>query len=101
MQAAGYSGLTASRGNTALLIRLVIAGLLVTVLALPRAVKTSDVISVIYNVDISDSVNEAKDTALSIVATTVAEKNVTDQAGLVVFGRTPAVEYPPPRDVSV
>lgn len=95
MQAAGYSGLTASRGNTALLIRLVIAGLLVTVLALPRAVRTSDVVSVIYNVDISDSVNEAKDTALSIVATTVAEKTVTDQAGLVVFGRTPAVEYPP------
>ncbi|MCP4785409.1 MAG: VWA domain-containing protein [Fuerstiella sp.] len=95
MQAAGYSGLTASRGNTALLIRLIVAGLLVTVLALPRAVKTSDVVSVIYNVDISDSVNEAKDTALSIVATTVAEKISTDQAGLVVFGRTPAVEYPP------
>jgi Ca-activated chloride channel homolog len=95
MQAAGYSGLTASRGTTALLIRLVIAGLLVAVLALPRAVKTSDVVSVIYNVDVSDSVNEAKDTALSIVATTVAEKKSTDQAGLVVFGRTPAVEYPP------
>ncbi|MCA9049336.1 MAG: VWA domain-containing protein [Planctomycetaceae bacterium] len=95
MQAAGHSGLTVSRGNVALFVRLLIAGLLTAVLALPRAVKTSDIVSVIYNVDVSDSVKEAKDQALEIVAGTAAQKPSKDEAGLVVFGRTPAVEYPP------
>ncbi|MEQ9406421.1 MAG: VWA domain-containing protein [Fuerstiella sp.] len=95
MQAAGHSGLTASRGHLALVVRLIIVGLLVSVLALPRAVKTSDIVSVVFNVDVSDSVNDAKEEALTIVAGTVAEKPPKDEAGMVVFGRTPAVEYPP------
>ena len=95
MQAAGHSGLTKGRGNVALMIRLAIAGLLISVLALPRSVTTSDVVSVVYNVDFSASVNDAKDAALSIVAGTAAEKPPKDEAGLVIFGRTPAVEYPP------
>ncbi|MCA9086484.1 MAG: VWA domain-containing protein, partial [Planctomycetaceae bacterium] len=95
MQAAGHSGLTVSRGNVALMVRLLIVGLLTCVLAMPRAVRTSDVVSVIYNVDVSDSVKEAKSEALKIVASTAAQKPTKDEAGLVVFGRTPAVEYPP------
>lgn len=95
MQAAGHSGLTKSRGQLALLVRLVIVGLLVCVLARPRAVKRSDVVSVIYAVDVSDSFKDAKDEALGIVAGTVAQKRTKDQAGMVIFGRTPAVEYPP------
>lgn len=95
MQAAGHSGLTASRGNIALIVRLMITGLLVAVLAHPRAVKTSDIVSVVFDVDVSDSVNEAREAALTIVAGTVAEKPPKDEAGMVVFGRTPAVEYPP------
>ena len=95
MQAAGHSGLTKGRGTAALLVRLAVTGLLIAVLALPRSVTTSDVVSVMYNVDVSDSVNDAKDSALEIVAGTAAEKPPKDHAGLVIFGRTPAVEYPP------
>ena len=95
MQAAGHAGLPARRGAVAGFCRLLICGLLILILAEPRAVRTSDVISVVYNVDVSDSVNEARNQALEMVAGTAAEKPATDQAGLVVFGRTAAVEYPP------
>jgi Ca-activated chloride channel homolog len=95
MQAAGHAGLPAVRGAVAGFCRLIICGLLVTVLAEPRSVRSSDVVSVVYAVDVSDSVNEARNEALEMVAATAAEKPVTDQAGLVVFGRTAAVEYPP------
>ena len=70
MQAAGHSGLTASRGNMAAFVRLCIAGLLICVLAVPRAVKTSDIVSVMYSVDYSDSVSEAREAAFEIVAAT-------------------------------
>ncbi len=95
MHAAGYSGLPSVRGAIACFCRLVICGLLIIVLAEPRAVRTSDVVSVVYSVDVSDSVNEAKNSAFDFVAETAARKPFADQAGLVVFGRTAAVEYPP------
>ena len=95
MQAAGHAGLPSRRGAWAGFIRLMICGLLILVLAEPRAVRTSDVVAVVYNVDVSDSVNEAKNEAMDMVAATAAEKPSTDHAGLVVFGRTAAVEYPP------
>jgi uncharacterized membrane protein len=95
MQAAGHSGLPAVRGGIAAFVRLLIVGLLVMVLAEPRAVRTSDVVSVVYSVDVSDSVNQARDTALSIVADSASMKPSTDEAGLVIFGRNAAVEYPP------
>ncbi|MCA9034712.1 MAG: VWA domain-containing protein [Planctomycetaceae bacterium] len=95
MQAAGHSGLPAIRGGFASFCRLMICGLLILVLAEPRTVRTSDVVSVVYTVDVSDSVNEARNQAMETVAATAEQKPVTDQAGLVVFGRTAAVEYPP------
>ena len=95
MQAAGHAGLPQIRGKIAVFVRLVICGLLILVLAEARAVRTSDVVSVVYNVDVSDSVNEARNVALGMVADTAAQKPAADQAGLVVFGRTAAVEYPP------
>lgn len=95
MQAAGHSGLPERRGAWAAFIRLMICGLLIIVLAEPRAVRTSDVVAVVYDIDVSDSVNEARNEAFNLVAATAAEKPSTDQAGLVVFGRTAAVEYPP------
>lgn len=95
MQAAGHAGLPKKRGTVALVCRLIICGVLIIVLAEPRAVRTSDIVSVVYSVDVSDSVNEARNSALEIVAGTAAGKPATDEAGLVVFGRTAAVEYPP------
>lgn len=95
LQAAGHGGLPAVRGALAGFCRLVICGLLIIVLAEPRAVRTNNIVSVVYAVDVSDSVNEARNSALDLVAETAAQKPFTDQAGLVVFGRTAAVEYPP------
>lgn len=95
MQVAGHSGLTAGRGTIALLVRLTVIGLLVSALALPRGIRTSDTVSVIYNVDVSDSVNDARDAVLTVVAGSAAAKPPKDEVGLVIFGRTPAVEYPP------
>jgi hypothetical protein len=73
MQAAGHAGLPARRGAVAGFCRLLICGLLILILAEPRAVRTSDVVSVVYNVDVSDSVNEARNQALEMVAGTAAE----------------------------
>lgn len=95
MQAAGHSGLPTGRAAVAVFTRLAIAGLLIMVLAGPRAINTSDVVSVVYAVDVSDSVNEARSGALSAVARSAAMKPSKDEAGLVIFGRTPAVELPP------
>ncbi|MEY3457644.1 MAG: hypothetical protein RL215_801, partial [Planctomycetota bacterium] len=95
MQAAGHAGLPPRRSAWAGLTRLIIFGLLVLVLAEPRAVRTSDRVSVVYDVDVSDSVRPWRNEALEFVAETAAEKPAEDEAGLVVFGRTPAVEYPP------
>ena len=66
MQAAGHSGLAKGRGEFAAFVRLIIAGLLIMVIAEPRAVQTSSVISVVYNVDVSDSVNDARKLALDL-----------------------------------
>jgi uncharacterized membrane protein len=95
MQAAGHSGLAPRRSAVAGFIRLCIAGILIMVLAGPRSVRTSDVVSVVYTVDVSDSVNEARQEALEAVAASAAGKPQEDEAGLVIFGRTAAVELPP------
>lgn len=96
MHLGGYSGLGRARGLTALLVRLALLGLLVMLLAEPRAVRTQDVLSVVYAVDISDSIGEqATDEALRFVVRTVTEKPPTDEAGVIVFGRNAAVELPP------
>jgi len=92
----GYHGLSRTRGHMALFTRFAIAGALIMVLAEPRAVRTSDILSLMYVVDTSDSISEtAVDDALKYVTSTVTEKPEKDQAGLIVFGRNAAVELPP------
>ena len=96
MQAAGYSGLSRLRGLMALWLRLSLVGLFVMLLAEPRAVRTRDVLSVVYALDVSDSIGEnSTDRALDFVTKTVYGKPETDEAGLVIFGRNSAVELPP------
>jgi len=101
LHVAGGSGLGRTRGVVALSTRLALIGLFVMLLAEPRAVRTSDVVAVMYAVDISDSVGRetddenAQDRALQFVASTMSRKPEGDQAGLVVFGRNSAVELPP------
>src|SRR5262249_47804150 len=72
---AGYAGLGRTRSLVALEIRLLLAGLFVILLAEPRAVRTSDILSVVYALDVSDSINEDSTTrALEFVASTATQK---------------------------
>src|SRR5690606_19029786 len=90
---AGASGLSRRRHTMSLLTRLVLVGLLVMVLAEPRAIRTSDTLSVVYAVDVSHSIGEGSvDQAISFVTRTAVEKPDSDEAGLVAFGRNAAVE---------
>ncbi len=93
---AGRAGLARFRSNASLFVRLLFAGALIMVLAEPRAVRTRDVVSVVYALDVSDSIGDASvDEALEFVAKQVSEKPENDEAGLIVFGGTAAVELPP------
>ncbi len=99
---AGYAGLGRTRSIMALEVRLVLAGLFVILLAEPRAVRTSDELAVVYALDVSDSIGDDADPqhdgpltqALRFVASTATEKPKKDQAGLVIFGKNAAVEFP-------
>ncbi|MCA8998984.1 MAG: VWA domain-containing protein [Planctomycetaceae bacterium] len=92
----GWSGLNRSRATQALFIRLLLLGTFVMLMAEPRAVRTTDKLSVVYAVDISESIHPDQVTeALKFVAKTVAEKPEEDEAGLIVFGSSAAVELPP------
>lgn len=96
MHATGFHGLSRARALAALFLRLVLVSLFIMILAEPRAVRSRDVLSVVYAVDISDSIGEGSvDRALEFVAETVSRKPAKDEAGLIVFGRNAAVELPP------
>lgn len=93
---AGSTGLSSARAQTALWIRFLMAAGFIVTLAEPRAVRTSEVLSVVYAVDVSDSVGQtAVDRALEFVARQVSEKPAADEAGLVLFGAEAVVELPP------
>ncbi len=99
---AGYAGLGRVRSFVALEVRLTLAGLFVILLAEPRAVRTSDELAVVYALDVSDSIGDDSyankkgplTQALKFVAKTATEKPPKDQAGLVIFGKNAAVEFP-------
>lgn len=93
---AGVTGLSPARANMALWIRFVMAAGFIVALAEPRAVRTSEILSVVYAVDVSDSVGQAAvDSALEFVARQVSQKPAADEAGLVLFGAQAVVELPP------
>lgn len=95
----GWHGLNRSRALQSLMIRLMIIGVFVALLAEPRSVRTTDKLSVVYAVDISESIHRSQvDAALGFVAKTVAEKPSSDEAGWIAFGNTAAVEVPPSAD---
>jgi uncharacterized membrane protein len=96
LHVAGYAGLPKVRGHVALWTRFLLFALLVMVLAEPRSVRSRDVLSVMYLVDVSDSVRgDSVDASIRYVLEAVAKKPTKDEAGLLVFGKTPAVELPP------
>lgn len=96
LSVAGYAGLGRTRATIALLTRLTIVGLFVMLLAEPRMVRTQDVMSVVYAVDLSDSIGDGSSTAaLQFVVGTATQKPKSDLAGMIVFGREATVELPP------
>lgn len=96
LHVAGYAGLPRVRGHVACWTRLVLLALLVMVLAEPRSVRSKDVVSAMFLVDVSDSVRgDSVDAATRYVVESAALKPTTDEIGLLIFGKTPAVEQPP------
>ncbi len=94
--ATGMSGLRGTRAFAAQLVRLLIFGLLLMALAGPRAVRENDSLSIIYLVDVSDSMGgSGVKNAIKFVNKTVQKRSGKDKAGLVVFARDAAVELPP------
>lgn len=92
----GWSGLNRRRANQALLVRLLLVGVFVALIADPRSVRTNDQLSVVYAVDISESIHPDRITeALTFVANTTAQKPPQDVAGWIAFGSSAAVEVPP------
>ena len=96
MHVAGFGGLPKTRGTVSLFVRLVLLSLFAMVLAEPRAVRSKDVMSVVFAVDVSDSIYSA-DQALKYVTDTVQSHRPkkSDEAGLLIFGKTPAIELNP------
>ena len=96
LHVAGYSGLRGARALVALGVRFVVLGVFIMVLADPRAVRTSNVLSVLYALDVSDSMGDkASKGAMEFILRTAGEKPEKDEAGLLVFGRQAVVELPP------
>jgi uncharacterized membrane protein len=96
LHCAGWSGLSGWRAHLALQSRLWLIGIFAGLLAEPRAVRKSDALSLVYALDISDSMGERiSDKSLEWVLETARNKPQKDEAGLVVFGRDAAVELPP------
>lgn len=97
MHFAGYAGLPKFRGMVSLFVRFCLLGLMVMVLAEPRAVRSRDVMSVVFALDDSDSIY-SPDIPLKYIMKAVQEtrpKGKEDQAGLIIFGKTPACELSP------
>ena len=68
---ASLSGLTGLRGPVALVTRLCLVGVFVILMAEPRAVRKSEILSVVYALDISDSIGEEpSDEALKYIMRT-------------------------------
>ncbi len=96
LQVTGKSGFSRTRALVALQLRLWLIGLFIAVLAEPRAVRKSDALSLVYALDISDSMGpQVSDQSLNWILQTAARKPPKDEAGLVVFGQQAAVELPP------
>lgn len=93
----GWSGLPRGRATAALLTRLALLGVFVSMMADPQAVKTSDQLTVVYALDRSASIGDtARRGAEEFIARTIQEREANDDnVGLIVFGNNAAVEVPP------
>ena len=92
----GGSGLRGGRAIASLLVRLALIGLFIILLAEPRSVRQDDSLAVIFTVDQSQSIRkEAFLEGLTFVNRLGVNKPQGDEAGMVTYARTPAVELSP------
>lgn len=92
------AALGAWRRRTALFLRLAVASLIILALAEPNWLTLMHRLTVLFVVDASDSIKkEELDQALKYVNAAAEQRDAGrgDRAGMVVFGRSPAVEIPP------
>lgn len=100
MHVAGYGGLPKGRATVAVFVRMLLLGLFAMVLAEPRAVRTNDTLSVVFALDVSDSIYSPDD-AIKYITETVQNqrpKGNKDEQSLIIFGKSPAVELPPTKN---
>ncbi len=96
MYLSGLGGLRQVRGQVALALRLIMVGSTRHGPRRPALGSRSNKLSVVYAVDVSDSIGmESVDKALEFVVQTAQKNSPEDGAGLVVFARDAAVELPP------
>jgi uncharacterized membrane protein len=96
MSLGGYGGLSRGRATAALLLRLILLGAFIFILAQPRAVRKHDTLSIVFVLDMSASIGpDAREQALELITRIAGEKPEEDEIGLIVFGRDAAVELPP------
>ena len=92
----GFHGLSGLRNVSAQLARYALIAVLITVLAEPRSVRENDDLSVVYVLDVSDSVGKIATTeGLKYILATANDRPDGDRAGLVILGGDAAVELPP------
>ena len=92
----GYHGLAQGRANAAIVVRLLLLGLFLALLAEPRSVRSTDRLSVVFALDSSDSIGrDASEKGAEYIAKVVSQKPPEDEAGLVTFAANAAVELPP------
>lgn len=93
------AGLGTGRRLAALLFRSIVVSLIILAIAGLQWVRISDKITVIYLLDQSDSIARAKrDQMLDLAIRSVRQhRNDSrgDRAGMIVFGREAAIEFPP------
>ncbi len=98
---AGLFGVVAAaivlgRASSALAVRLLLLGVFVALLAEPRAVRSTDRLSVVFALDSSDSIGrDSSDDGAKYIYDVVSQKPPRDEVGLVTFASNAAVELPP------
>ncbi|SFH67673.1 VWA domain-containing protein [Planctomicrobium piriforme] len=98
----GWSGLNRRRNLQSMFVRLCLLGVFVMLMAQPRAVRTNDSLAVVYAIDMSASIHpDQLSQAQAFVTRTVSQKPEGDEAGLVVFGSSAAVELPPEKSFPI
>lgn len=89
-------GMALARKRLAFALRFLVAGLVIVALMGPQSVRPNKGVATVFVVDRSDSIrDEDKRRSLAFVRDSILKLGPDDQAGIVVFGKEPAIESVP------